>query len=97
MNTTTRLTIPMDKELRDNLSLKAKTLGFDSSQALLRYVSKAITDGRSITFGEDQWSEPPEVVLRQWQSEASDLTRQLNTGEAKSFNNADDLMADLRS
>lgn len=86
----------MDKELRDRLSSKAKHLGFDSSQALLRYVSKAITDDRSITFGEVHWGEPPESVLHQWQSEAADLTRQLKTGEAKSFNNADDLMADLR-
>ena len=43
----TRLTIPMDKELRANLKKRAESLGFDSTQALLRYVSKALIDEKS--------------------------------------------------
>ena len=69
MNTTARLTIPMDKNLRTKLGKKADDLGFDSPQALLRYVSKALVDGRQISFGEegwDDWGPVPEKVLKRW-------------------------------
>lgn len=85
----------MDKDLRAGLQARAKSLGFDSSQALLRYVAKAIIDDRMVTFGQDNWGEPPEHVLKHWEEEVADLPRQLKTGEAKKFDNIDDLMADL--
>lgn len=87
----------MEKTVLSSLHTKAKSLGFDSSQALLRYVSKAIIDGRSVTFGEEKWGEPSDAMLQQWQNEVEELPSQLKSGEAKSFNNIDDLMADLRT
>ena len=67
MSTNTRLTIPMDKKLRTSLKQRADELGFDSSQALLRYITKAIIEGRQVTFGEpyDDWGKPsPSAVAR---------------------------------
>lgn len=96
MNTNTRLTIPMDKDLRNSLQSRAKNLGFDSSQALLRYVAKAIIDGRTVTFGqEDSWGEPPESALKRWQQEADELQKQRTAGKVKSYTDVDDLMKDL--
>lgn len=99
MNTTARLTIPMDKTLRLKLGKKADDLGFDSPQALLRYVSKALVDGRQVDFGIDygaprdkdgwdDWGPVPEHVLERWAKQKSD---------GKSFDRVEDIMADLQS
>lgn len=42
----------MDAQLRKQLDTRAVSLGFDSAQALLRYVSKAVVDNREVTFGQ---------------------------------------------
>lgn len=88
----------MDKNLRVKLGKRADDLGFDSPQALLRYVSKALVDGRHVTFGRpiDEWGLVPEHVAQRWQAEDADVDRQLETGEAKSFDNVEDFLADLR-
>lgn len=98
MGTTARLTIPMDKTLCDKLHKQAGALGFDSPQALLRYVSKTLVDGRHITFGRpvDDWGPVPKHVAERWLAEDADLDRELKTGEAKSFDNVEDFLADLR-
>ncbi|PIZ62885.1 hypothetical protein COY17_01685 [Candidatus Saccharibacteria bacterium CG_4_10_14_0_2_um_filter_52_9] len=107
-NPTARLTIPMDKSLRVKLGKRADELGFDSPQALLRYVSKTLVDGRKVTFGEvdylalrdkkdgwDDWGPVPNEVLERWAKQAADE----RSGKAKlqSFDNIDDLLADLKS
>ncbi|MBI4023301.1 hypothetical protein HY375_04010 [Candidatus Berkelbacteria bacterium] len=96
MKNQTRLTIPMNKELRTRLKERASNLGFDSAQALLRYVSKAIIDERSITFGAgDDWGEPsPRAArrLNRWAKEAIALSR---AGKLKSYTSAKEFMKDL--
>ena len=89
----------MDKALRVKLGKSAADLGFDSPQALLRYVSKAIIDGRDVTFGIDygaprdkdgwdDWGPVPDHVLKRWANQKND---------GKSFDSAEELMADLHS
>ncbi len=89
----------MDKALRTKLGKSATDLGFDSPQALLRYVSKALVDGREVTFGIDygaprdkegwdDWGPVPEHVLKRWAEQKND---------GKSFDNVEDFLADLQS
>lgn len=102
MNTTSRLTIPIDTNLRTRLSQRATDLGFDSSQALLRYVSKAIVDGREVTFGQadqvgDGWGSPPAHVVERWRNDIAELEADRKAGNLKSFTNADEALAHLNS
>lgn len=95
-----RLTIPMDKTLRTKLGKKAADLGFDSPQALLRYVSKAIVDGRNVTFGRDaegwdDWGPVPEHVLERWEKTRIQHEADRKAGKIKSYSNVDELMLDL--
>jgi hypothetical protein len=99
----------MDKNLRTKLDKKAGDLGFDSSQALLRYVSKALVDGRQVTFGADDYGAPrdkdgwddwgpvPDHVLKRWDKQIAQHEALRKAGKVKSFDNAEDLMADLGS
>lgn len=100
MNTTARLTIPMDKSLRAKLDKKADDLGFDSAQALLRYVSKAIVDGRKVSFGEqdgwDDWGPVPEHVLKRWEKDMAEHEADRKAGKVKSYTDIDEMMLDLR-
>lgn len=89
--------MPVDEDLRRKLAQKAEELGFDSIQAMLRYVSKAIVDGRKVTFGQaEPWGPPPKHVLDEWERESEDIKRQLKTGEAKVFDNVEDFLTDLK-
>ena len=99
MNTTARLTIPMDKTLRAKLDKQADALGFDSPQALLRYVSKALVDGRHITFGRpvDEWGPVPERVAKRWEKEAAEHEADRKAGKVKSFDNAEEALKYLHS
>lgn len=94
----------MNKTLRTQLGKRASDLGFDSSQALLRYVSKAIVDGRQVDFGIDygaprdkdgwdDWGPVPEKVLKRWDKQVADY----KAGKGKTFDNIDDFLADLKS
>lgn len=86
----------MTRSLRDKVTKRADELGFDSTQALLRYVSKAIVDGRQVSFGEeDSWGEPsPEAAARleRWAKEAR---RDNKAGKLKGYHSVDEFMKDL--
>ncbi len=97
MNKTARLVIPMDQTLHSALQERATALGFDSSQALLRYVSKAVVDERRIDFGQGGWGEPSQAAadrLNRWAKEAK---RDSQAGKLKSFNTTEEFMRDLRA
>lgn len=47
-----KIQVPIDKEVRDKLERRAKTLGFDSLQAYIRFWAKAEVDGRMVDFGD---------------------------------------------
>jgi len=88
----------MTRSLRDKVTKRADELGFDSTQALLRYVSKAIVDGRQVSFGEeDSWGEPsPEAAARleRWAKEAR---RDNKAGKLKGFYSADEALKHLHN
>lgn len=100
MNTTSRITIPVDETFRRKLGEKADDLGFDSVQAMFRYIGKALIDGRKVDFGEDDWQpwpEPPKHVLERWERESKDFEKEVAAGNVPSFSNAGDLMKHLNS
>ncbi len=85
----------MDKTLKTALTERADELGFDSVQALLRYVAKALADRRTVTFGEDDWGQAsPEAAARlnKWADEA-------RRGENVSgpYETVEEMMTHLRS
>jgi hypothetical protein len=87
----------MDKNLRLKLGKRADDLGFDSPQALLRYVSKALVDGRRISFGEesDDWGPVPDHVMDRWAKQAAEHEADRKAGKIKSYTDVDELMVDL--
>lgn len=88
MNTTTRITIPVDEEYRKKLAEKADNLGFDSIQAMFRYIGKALIDGRKVEFGEgdfEPWGSPPEHVVKEWEEGSRELEADMKSGKAKIY------------
>ena len=47
---TIKLQVPIDKEVRDALEQRARSLGFDLAQAYIRVWAKAEADGRTLDF-----------------------------------------------
>jgi hypothetical protein len=98
----------MDKSLRAKLGKRAGDLGFDSPQALLRYVSKALVDGRKVTFGIDygaprdkdgwdDWGPVPDHVLERWAKQSAKHEADRKAGKVKSFDNAEEALKYLHS
>lgn len=83
----------MNKTLKDALTARADELGFDSAQALLRYMAKAVADRREVTFGEDDWGQPSlEAAARL--NKAADEARQ-GKNVSRAFTSVEDFMKDL--
>ncbi len=83
----------MDKTLRIGLDKKANQLGFDSAQAMLRYISKTLLDGRAVTFGEDPWGEPSPAAAKRLNKSAKEALTGKNISGP--YNNVEDFMKDL--
>lgn len=96
-NNTTKLQVPMDKDIRDALEARARSLGFDSAQAYIRVWAKAQAEGRTVNFGEDDWGEPsPEAVAR-WDQQIKEMEAEEKTGTAKSFDTLEGALEHLDS
>ena len=87
-----KLQIPINKSLRDALELRAEELGFDSIQALLRYMAKAVVDGRKVTFGEDDWGEPTPKAAARLNKLFDKAEKDSNSGKLPSFTSAQDAL-----
>lgn len=87
----------MDKQLHAALKQRATALGFDSSQALLRYISKAVVDQRRVDFGQDNWGEPSPAAAARLNRLAEEAKRDSKTGKLESFTTAEEFMRDLRA
>jgi len=95
MNTVNiKLQVPMNKSLRDALTIRAAELGFDSSQALLRYMAKAVADHRQVTFGDDNWGEPSIAAAARLNKAAEEAKQGKNISGP--FTTVEDFMKDLR-
>jgi hypothetical protein len=87
-----KLQVPMDKEVRDKLELRAKDFGFDSAQAFVRFWAKAQADGRRFDLGE------PEQMTPQMTKIAHDALQEISNGELSPiFNNAKDAIKYLKT
>ena len=92
---TVKLQVPMEKSLRDALAERAKSLGFDSVQAFIRFMAKAEVDGRKVVFGDEEWPEPSVEAAKRINHEAEQALKDHQAGRLKSYENVDDLLQDL--
>jgi hypothetical protein len=96
-NQISTLHIPIDRTLRDRLDTKAKRLGFGSAQAYIRVWAMAEAEGRTLSFGEDDWGEPtPEAAARLHRLAAEALS-QIKTGDLPAYHTADDFLTSLHN
>lgn len=87
----------MDKSLRDALAKRANALGFDSVQAFIRVLSKAVVDGRTINFDAEPWPEPSPEAAARLQREAKQALKDARAGKLQSFDSVDDFLRDLNA
>ena len=97
-NPTIKLQIPLDKALRDKVAKHARDQGFSSIQDFTRVMYSALVrDKLKVSLkSEDEPYLSPEAKVR-YAKQLADLPRQLKTGEAKSFDNVEDFLADLKN
>ncbi len=93
--TTVKIQLPINKTLRDNLAIRADELGFDSIQALLRYMAKAVADNREVTFGDQPWPQPSDKVAARLQTDAKQARADAKAGKLKAYTSVEDFMKDL--
>ncbi len=94
MSIQVKLQVPIDKNVRDKLQLRATKLGFDSIQAYIRFWAKAETDGRIFDLGDDDWREPSNAAakrLNRWAEEAKQ-----GENVSKSYHSVEEFMKNLR-
>lgn len=85
----------MDQSLKNALVARADELGFDSAQALLRYVAKALADRRAVTFGEDDWGEPSPAAAARLNKLADEARRGENVSGP--FHTAEEVLKHLHA
>jgi antitoxin component of RelBE/YafQ-DinJ toxin-antitoxin module len=95
MSDSSTIHIPLEPRVRKQFTQKAKALGFDSAQAYLRVLIKAVVDDRRIDLDIDTWGEPSDAAAERLNKAAEDAKKGI--GLSKAFNNADDLVQDLLS
>jgi antitoxin component of RelBE/YafQ-DinJ toxin-antitoxin module len=93
MSDTSTIHVPIEPETRKKFTAKAKQLGFDSAQAYLRVVIKAVVDGRRIDFNLDDWGEPSNEAAERLNKAAEDAKK--GHGLSGPFKTAKDFMKDL--
>jgi len=93
---TTKLQVPIAKNVRDGLEKRAKELGFDSAQAYIRVWAKAESEGRKLDFDSTAIVLSPKASDR-YSRMVSELEKEKKSGKATSFDNVDDLMQELTS
>lgn len=97
MSSQVKIQVPIDKQTRDKLELRATKLGFDSIQAYIRFWAKAEVDGRSVDFGEDDWGEPGDEAAARLNKWAEEAERNSKAGKLKSFDDPDEALSYLNS
>lgn len=89
-----KLQIPIDQEVREDLERRARSLGFDSAQAYIRVWAKAEADGRKLDFDGEAVVLSSEANAR-YERMIAELDTEKKDGKAKEFTSADDFMKDL--
>ncbi|HUD81039.1 MAG TPA: hypothetical protein VMR08_00185 [Patescibacteria group bacterium] len=93
MSNTSTIHVPVEPTIRRQFTTKAKQLGFDSAQAYLRVVIKAVVDGRRIDFNLDDWGEPSDEAAERLNIAAEGAKKGHNLSGP--FKTVDDFMKDL--
>ena len=93
MSDTSTIHVPVETAVRKQFTAKTKQLGFDSAQAYLRVVIKAVVDGRRIDFNLDDWGEPSEEAAERLNKATEDAKRGKNLSGP--FKSVDEFMKDL--
>lgn len=96
MADTSTIHIPLEPATRKKFTAKAKQLGFDSAQAYLRVMIKAVVDGRRIELDVDEWGGPSPAAaarLNKWTAEAITASE---AGELPGFTDAKSMMEYLQ-
>lgn len=92
---TTKLQIPIDKDVREALERRALSLGFDSAQAYIRVWARAEAEGRRLDFDGRAVTLSPEANER-YTKMIADLEAEKKAGKVKTFQTVDEFMKDLR-
>lgn len=93
MSDSSTIHVPLEPKVRKQFTLKAKQLGFDSAQAYLRVMIKAIVDGRRIDLEIDEWGEPSDAAAERLNQAAEDAKKGISLSGP--FESVDDFMKDL--
>lgn len=81
----TKLQVPIDNDVLAAMKKHALSLGFDSTQAYIRFVGKAIADGRQVDLNNVEWSEPSAEAVERLNRWADEAERDSKAGRLKSF------------
>lgn len=87
----------MTKRARNALEKHAVNLGFDSAQAYIRFIAKAVADGRQFNLGEDNWGQPSPAAAQRLNRAAEQAKKDQAAGKLKSFNNSKDALEYLNN
>lgn len=93
MSDSSTIHVPLEPKVRKQFTAKAKQLGFDSAQAYLRVMIKAVVDNRRIDLDIDEWGEPSDAAAERLNRAAKDAMK--DTDLSGPFTTADDFMKDL--
>jgi antitoxin component of RelBE/YafQ-DinJ toxin-antitoxin module len=91
---TIKLQIPIDKDIREGLERRARSLGFDSAQAYIRVWAKAEADGRKLDFDGKAVVLSPEANKR-YEKMIAELEAEKRYGKLKTYTTVDEFMKDL--
>jgi len=92
---TTKIQVPIDKDVRDGLEKRAKELGFDSAQAYIRVWAKAEAEGRKLDFDSTTIILSPDANKR-YSKMIDELDDEMKKEKIESFETIEDFMKDLR-
>jgi antitoxin component of RelBE/YafQ-DinJ toxin-antitoxin module len=92
---TTKIQVPIDKDVRDGLERRAKELGFDSAQAYIRVWAKAEAEGRKLDFDSTTIILSPDANKR-YSKMIDELDDEKNKEKIESFESVEGFMKDLR-
>ncbi|MGH7196115.1 MAG: hypothetical protein ACREGA_05075 [Candidatus Saccharimonadales bacterium] len=96
-STDSKVQIPINKSLRDAIAKHASEQGFSSLQDFTRVLYSAVLrDNIQLGLAPADEKLSPEAETR-YTAQLAELPSQVKSGEAKSFDNVDDFLADLHA
>jgi antitoxin component of RelBE/YafQ-DinJ toxin-antitoxin module len=91
---TTKLQVPIDKDVREGLEKRAKELGFDSAQAYIRVWAKAEAEGRILDFNSAAVA-LSSAANERYELQIREMDEEKQLKKTETFDNVKDFMKDL--